>query len=97
MKATDLKEVNGKKLKTSHVNLMAKLAACGLVFPEVGGERQNPYTGAKYQLDNIACGLVDFILSNYNNGNPRCGVQLWDRARYFLLEFYPEAFRGLID
>lgn len=106
----NITEVEGKKLKKSHVNLLAKLAdKYGVTLADNAAERVNPFTNARRMLCPLAVSLYDFIIVNYHNGlvkgstmasmsNPNAiPTATWDSARYMFLTYWPEAYYDLID
>lgn len=102
MKLIEITEIQGKKIKPGQVKLLAKLSSLGLsdVVTE-GAERQNPFSGATKKLEPLAVTLHDFIIGQFraNRVGAKGGipVSVWDRTRYFFLEYWPEEYYALID
>lgn len=103
-------DVNGKKLKSPQVNLLAKLAdTYNVSLPETAQSRTNPYTGATRTLQPLAVALHDFIVDNYRNDNVKgqslsanmkttaIPTNVWDAARNFFRTFWPDEYFDLID
>lgn len=102
--------VNGKKLKASQVNLLAKLAdKFGCTLADAPAIRDNPFTGKSHTLEPLAVTLFDFIVLNYRAGlvkgatvesltNPKAiPTATWDSARHLFLAIWPDAYFDLID
>lgn len=92
-------EVNGKKLKKSEVNLLAKLSSLGVRLAPAPAARQNPYSGKVHTLEPLAVTLYDFVIDQYHAGNVGrlFPVSVWDRSRYLFLSLWPEQYYDLID
>lgn len=100
-KLTELTVLNGKTLKKSQLNLLAKLDKLGVRIPAPGSnlERANPYSGIKHTLDPVAAALYDFIIDQYHGGmvGKLFPVAVWDSARYLFLFAWPNQYYDLID
>lgn len=96
----------GKKLKASHLKLLAKLDSFGLQAGDVPQNRSNPYRGVSIICDPLAVALVDFIQDSYT-AYCRGGkfiyqghafpVSVWDNTRYLVLHLWPDVYNTLID
>lgn len=94
----ETKQVNGKALRKSEINLLAKLHKMG-VMPSQAGVRANPYTGVSHSLDPLATTLHDFIINSYHAGmvGGLIPISVWDKARYTFLALWPKEYTDLID
>ena len=99
MKLVALTVVNGRKLKKSEVNLLAKLDSLGVMPATAPATRTNPYSGASHTLEPLAVTLYDFIINQHNAGNVGrlFPVSIWNRARYLFLDLWPNEYYNLID
>lgn len=105
----NLKDLAAKPLKTSQINLLAKLESFGVTAGTEKQERVNRMTGVRVMLDPLAVALFDFIMEVYYGPNGylatygfnyrghKFTVQLFDNTRYLFLALWPDAYSDLID
>ena len=110
MKPSEITSINGKNLKKSEKNLLAKLETkYNVTIGALRQVRMNPYTGADAMLEPLAVALYDFIIDNYRRGlvkgssmasltNPNAiPTNVWDSSRHLFLAYWPDEYFKLID
>ena len=96
----------GKPLKKSQINLLAKLSKFGVVCGEAKQIRFNRISGVSRELDPLAVALFDFIIEAYGSytrtysfdyRGHKFPVSVWDNTRYLFLACWPKEYYDLID
>ncbi len=86
-----------KTLKKSYLNSIEKIKKLGFKEPAAAATRTNPFTGRSLTLQPLEVMLYDFITTRTFVCGQDYTRQMWDHARYAVLELNPQAYYDLID